>query len=93
ATSVLVFIRTSPFRLQDRQYARSITVPLRLPSSDTLRIVGAALMGLKVIFQSGYLYAKTGVMLLDLHPASVTQQELDLGGHDIETDRRHQRLM
>ena len=50
-------------------------------------------MGLKHIFQPGYLYAKAGVMLLDLHPASITQQELDLGGHDIETDRRHQRLM
>ncbi len=32
-------------------------------------------------------------MLLDLQQASVMQQELDLGGHDIETDRRHQRLM
>ena len=93
ACAVLVFIRTSPFRLQDRQYARSITVPLRLPSSDTLRIVGAALTGLKQIFQPGFLYAKAGVMLLDLQQASVMQQELDLGGHDIETDRRHQRLM
>jgi DNA polymerase V len=93
ASAVLVFIRTSPFRQQDRQYARSITVPLRLPSSDTLRIVGAALTGLRQIFRPGFLYAKAGVMLLDLHPASVKQQELDLGGHDIETDRRHQRLM
>ena len=93
AGAVLVFIRTSPFRPQDRQDARSITVPLRLPSSDTLRIVGAALTGLKQIFQPGFLYAKAGVMLLDLQQASVMQQELDLGGHDIETDRRHQRLM
>ena len=93
AGAVLVFIRTSPFRPQDRQDARSITVPLRLPSSDTLRIVGAALTGLKQIFQPGFLYAKAGVMLLDLQQASVMQQELDLGGHDIEIDRRHQRLM
>jgi len=93
AGAVLVFIRTSPFRQQDRQYARSITVPLRLPNSDTLQIVGAAITGLKQIFQPGFLYAKAGVMLLDLQPASVVQQELDLGGHDIETDRRHQRLM
>ena len=93
AGAVLVFIRTSPFRLRDRQYARSVTVPLRLPSSDTLRIVGAALAGLRQIFRPGFLYAKAGVMLLDLQQASIMQQELDLGGHDIETDRRHQRLM
>ena len=93
ACAVLVFIRTSPFRLQDRKYARSITVPLRLPSSDTMRIVGASLTGLKQIFQPGFLYAKAGVILLDLQQASVMQQELDLGGHDIETDQRHQRLM
>jgi hypothetical protein len=77
---VLVFIRTSPFRPQDRQYSRSITVPLRLPSADTLRIAGAALEGLKRIFRPGYRYAKAGVMLLDLQPAGVqAQQELDLG--------------
>ena len=92
AGAVLVFIRTSPFRLQDRQYARSITVPLPRPSSDTLRIVGAALAGLRQIYRPGFLYAKAGVMLLELQPATVMQQELDLGGH-IETDRRRQRLM
>jgi DNA polymerase V len=74
-------------------YARSITVPLRLPSSDTLRIVGAALAGLGQIFRPGFLYAKAGVMLLDLQPGGTMQQELDLGGHDLETDRRRQRLM
>jgi len=93
AGAVLVFIRTSPFRLQDRQYARSITVPLRLPSSDTLRIVGAALAGIRQIFKPGFLYAKTGVMLLDLQPGGAMQQEIDLGGHDLETDRRRQLLM
>jgi DNA polymerase V len=33
AGQVLVFIRTSPFR-QDLQYSRSMTVPLRRPSSE-----------------------------------------------------------
>jgi DNA polymerase V len=91
---VLVFIRTSPFRPQDRQYSRSITVPLRLPSADTLRIAGAALEGLKRIFRPGYRYAKAGVMLLDLQPAGVqAQQELDLGGDDTHRERRNGRLM
>ncbi|MEO7232185.1 MAG: hypothetical protein ABIW96_05760 [Polaromonas sp.] len=42
AGQVLVFIHTSAFRRQDRQYSRSITVPLRRPSSDSRAIVQAA---------------------------------------------------
>lgn len=93
ANAVLVFIHTSRFRVQDRQYAKSITVPLRLPTSDTLRIVGAALMGLERIFRPGYLYAKAGVMLLDLQAATVRQQELDLGDAEVLHERRNARLM
>jgi DNA polymerase V len=81
AQDVMVFIRTSPFR-KDLQYSRSIVVPLRRPSADTGAIVHAAVIGLKAIFRPGYLYAKAGVMLLDLHPDSVIQGELDLGERD-----------
>lgn len=93
ANAVLVFIHTSRFRVQDKQYAKSITVPLRLPTADTLRIVGAALMGLERIFKPGYLYAKAGVMLLDLQAATVGQQELDLGNREVLHERRNAKLM
>jgi len=93
ANAVLVFIRTSPFRKQDRQYSRSITVPLRLPSADTMRMAGAALEGLKRIYRPGYRYAKAGVMLLDLQPAEREQQELDLGGDATQREQRNGRLM
>ena len=76
AVQVLVFIRTSPFSVE-AQYSRSITVPLRRPSSDTVVIVAAALVGLKGIFQPGFKLAKAGVMLLDLQPDTVQQGELD----------------
>ena len=75
---LLVYIRTSPFRAQDKQYSRSIVVPLRRPSDDSRAIVQAALSGLDRIFLPGYLYAKAGVMLLDLHEASQCQGELSL---------------
>jgi len=93
ASAVLVFIRTSPFRPNDKPYARSITMPLRLPSADTLRIAGAALDGLHRIYRPGYRYAKAGVMLLDLQPATLQQQELALGGHDVAQEQRQTRLM
>jgi DNA polymerase V len=78
AGQVLTFIRTSPFREADRQYSRSITMPLRRPTADTGLIAQSAIQGLKVIFRQGYNYAKAGVMLLDLQDGSVEQWELDL---------------
>jgi DNA polymerase V len=78
AAQVLVFIRTSPFRVNDLQYSRSIVVPLRRPSDDSRAISQAALLGLASIYQPGYRYAKAGVMLLSLQDARVGQSELDL---------------
>ena len=82
---VLVFIRTSPFRASDRQYSRSLVVPLRAPTADTGQICRAALLGLERIYQPGFNYAKGGVMLLELQPQSIEQAELDLG--DAPADR------
>ena len=81
ASQVLVYIRTSPFR-PDAQYSRSMTVPLRRPSANTAVLVAAALAGLRVIYRPGFKYAKAGVMLLELHRASLLQGELDLDGED-----------
>ena len=78
AGQVLTFIRTSPFRAQDLQYSRSTVVPLRRASNDSRDICQAALLGLQAIFRPGYRYAKAGVMLLDLRPADLVQQELAL---------------
>ena len=78
ANSILVFIRTSPFR-KEPQFSRSIVAPLRRPSSDAATIVGAALAGLRAIYARGYKLDKAGVMLLDIEDGSVEQFELDLG--------------
>jgi DNA polymerase V len=77
ARQVLVFIRTSPFR-DDPQYSRSIVVPLRSPTADTMHIAEAAVTGLGCIYKPDYLYAKAGVMLLDIQPDTVQQSVLDL---------------
>lgn len=90
AVQVLVFIRTSPFR-KDPQYSRSVVIPLRRPTSDTAAMVKAALLGLQHIFQPGFLYAKAGVMLLDLQPDTQVQTELDLD--DVDADEDRTRLM
>jgi DNA polymerase V len=78
AGQVRTFIHTSPFRKQDRQYSRSITVPLRKPSCDSAALTSTAIRGLRAIYRPGFNYAKSGVMLLDLQAADVEQGELDL---------------
>ncbi|WP_024972712.1 DUF4113 domain-containing protein [Ralstonia pickettii] len=77
ANQVLTFVRTSPFR-PDPQYSRSIVVPLRRPTADSSLIADAALTGLRCIYKPDFLYAKAGVMLMELQPASVHQGELQL---------------
>jgi DNA polymerase V len=78
ANQVLTFVHTSPFRRQDRQYSRSITVPTPRPTSDSAALVSTAVRGLRAIFKPGFNYAKAGVMLLDLQGPEVDQAELDL---------------
>lgn len=76
AGMVEVYIRTSPFRDDLPQYAKSLTVPLPTPSDDTLRLTRAALWGLRRIYRPGFEYQKAGIMLMDLVPVGIRQQDL-----------------
>lgn len=75
---MLCFIRTCPSRREDKQYSRSVTVPLRRPTADTAAMVQVTVHGAEAIFRPGFNYAKAGVMLINLQDASVEQQELAL---------------
>lgn len=81
AGAIQVFIRTSPFRDNDRQYSPSATLPVR-PTADSRKIVGAACEAARSMFRPGFNYAKAGVMLMDLQQAEGLgdQGELDLFG-------------
>lgn len=76
AGSLYVYIRTSPFKLQDRQYSNSLTIPLPSPTDHTPTLVSVALWGLKQLYRPGYAYAKAGIMLGELVPASAIQTDL-----------------
>jgi len=80
AGAVHVFIRTSPFRKDDPQYANSVTVPLVQRTADTASLVHSALRGLRQIYRPGFRYAKAGVMLVDLQPQEVAQVAFDFDG-------------
>lgn len=76
AGSITVFIRTSPFIEEYEQYSKAYTVSLPTQSDDTSELVGIALWALKKIFRPGFKYAKAGIMLGDLVPASGVQKDL-----------------
>ena len=76
AQRVHVFVETNGFREIDRQYNNGFTYTLTTPTSDTRSIIEAAKFCLNKIYKQGYRYKKTGVMLMDLIPASLGQQQL-----------------
>jgi nucleotidyltransferase/DNA polymerase involved in DNA repair len=87
--TVLVFIRTNPFREDDLQRHVSTTVPLAYPSDDTRLLLRVATAGLRQLYRPGYRYQKAGVLLLDLSPALTLQAGL----FDDYPRERSQRLM
>lgn len=78
ASQVMVFIRTSLFRPGSKPHRVYQTVPLALPSSHTPALQKAALQALDAMYQSGFLYAKAGVILHGIQSATAAQMDLDL---------------
>lgn len=76
AGALHVYIRTSPFKLDQPFYSNGYTVTLPSPTDDTMKLVNIALWVLKRLYREGYQYAKAGVMLSDLVPAQACQQDL-----------------
>lgn len=74
--NIIVFVETNRFRPQDPQYSNSQTVNLPIATSDTGRLVAAAMKGLSAIWKPRFSYKKGGVMLLDLIPAANVQGSL-----------------
>ena len=79
AGQVMAFIRTSPFRKNDRQHSAYRTIALPSPTCDTAHITEVACAIVRQIYQPGHNYAKAGIMLMDLQPAGAQQLNLDMG--------------
>ena len=84
AGAVGVFFTTSPFRPNDRQHSVNVTKPLIRPTADTRQLVESAARTARQEFRPGFNYAKAGVVLVNLQPASQHQGELDLCSGDAE---------
>jgi DNA polymerase V len=73
ANVIQVYIRTSPFHIDQAQYSNGMTIPLATPTDDTRQLLKVALWVLKRIYRPGYNYAKAGLSLSDLIPKSSAQ--------------------
>jgi DNA polymerase V len=76
AGSVYIYIRTSPFKENERFYNNGRTIALPNPTDDTRQLVNVALWGLKQIYVPNLDYAKAGIMLGELVPSQGIQTDL-----------------
>ncbi|WP_000271044.1 Y-family DNA polymerase [Salmonella enterica] len=73
---IAVFVKTSPFAVNEAYYAKVASEKLLLPTRDTRDIISAAVKALDSIWLDGHRYAKAGVMLNDFSPSGVSQLNL-----------------
>ena len=80
AGSIHVHIRTNPHQKNEPQYGQGMTIPLPEATDDTLKLVKAAAWAVRRLYKAGYDYQKASVILSELLPRDVLQQ--DLFSHD-----------
>jgi DNA polymerase V len=86
ATSVTLFIRSSPHKGRDNYYANAIRIPLAFPTNHNNLVTPIALEGLRAIFKPNIKYTKCGILLSGLISESMQQKNLwpDVGNSSME---------
>lgn len=73
---ISIFIKTSPFAVNEPYYGNQASEKLLTPTQDTRDIVAAAVRALDRIWVEGHRYAKAGCMLNDFTPTGIAQLNL-----------------
>ena len=87
AQSVYIFLQTNKFK-KGKQYNKGIVIGLNTPCSDTAQIIKLATTAIDMMYRSGYLYQKAGIMLLDLIPENVNQYDFFENTNYTSSDKR-----
>jgi DNA polymerase V len=88
ASGLYFFLHTNPYKLNSKQYANSISYRFPEHTNDTGLMIENAMACLNHLYKAGYEYHKCGVMLLDLVPNKILQQDLFLQDQQASTSRR-----
>ena len=73
---IAVFVKTSPFAVNEPYYGNVASEKLMTPTQDTRDIIAAAVKALDRIWVNGHRYAKAGCMLNDFTLTGVSQLNL-----------------
>jgi DNA polymerase V len=73
---ISVFVKTSPFALNEPYYGNNVGTKLLTPTQDTRDIIAAATRCLDAIWRDGHRYQKAGIMLGDFFSQGVAQLNL-----------------
>ncbi|EBF4233320.1 translesion error-prone DNA polymerase V subunit UmuC [Salmonella enterica] len=73
---IAVFVKTSPFAVNEPYYGNLASEKLQTPTQDTRDIIAAAVRALDRIWVNGHRYAKAGCMLNDFTPTGISQLNL-----------------
>ncbi|HAG4612728.1 TPA: DUF4113 domain-containing protein [Salmonella enterica] len=73
---IAVFVKTSPFAVNEPYYGNLASEKLLIPTQDTRDIIAAAVRTMDRIWVDGHRYAKAGCMLNDFTPTGVSQLNL-----------------
>ncbi|ENO0497378.1 TPA: Y-family DNA polymerase [Escherichia coli] len=73
---IAVFVKTSPFAVNEPYYGNVASEKLMTPTQDTRDIIAAAVKALDRIWVNGHRYAKAGCMLNDFTPTGGSQLNL-----------------
>lgn len=73
---IAVFIKTSPFSVNEPYYGNVASEKLNTPTRDTRDVIAAAVRALDRVWLDGHRYAKAGVMLNDFTPTGISQLNL-----------------
>lgn len=73
---ISVFVKTSPFSVNEPYYGNQAMVKLLTPTQDTRDIIAAATRCLGAIWRNGHHYQKAGIMLGDFFSQGVAQLNL-----------------
>lgn len=75
AALVQVFLQTNRHRQDQPQYNPCMSVPLPMPTNDSLVINNWVQHVAELLWRDGYKYKKAGVVLYDITPVSVVQAD------------------
>jgi DNA polymerase V len=76
ASMLQVFIMTDRFRQDQPQYCPSMSIPLSMPTADTMTLQHWAVQCLQSMYKEGFQYRKAGIMLSDISPESAFQADM-----------------